>query len=64
MFWMLEISTGWGILMENKLLELKEQFCKWYCPNKNGLDYGGIHFDHPCDFCMISEYITFIRDEI
>lgn len=21
--------------MENKLLELKEQFCKWYCPNKD-----------------------------
>jgi len=23
--------------MEDKLLELKEQFCKFYCPNKDGV---------------------------
>jgi len=51
------------INMEDKLSELKEQFCNYYCLNKNGLDYEGIHFDYPCDFCMIKDYITFIRDE-
>lgn len=26
--------------MEEKLLELKKQFCKWYCPNKGRvIDY-------------------------
>jgi hypothetical protein len=26
--------------MEYKLLELREQFCKWYCPNKDKIiDY-------------------------
>lgn len=53
-----------NISVENKLLELKEQFCKFYCPNRTGLDYMGIHIDHPCDICMIEEYIEFIRDEI
>jgi len=23
--------------MEDKLLSLKEQFCKWYCPNKGSI---------------------------
>ena len=50
--------------MENKLLSLKEQFCKWYCPNRTGLDYEGIHFDYPCDFCSILDFIKLIRDEL
>ena len=33
--------------MEDKLLELKEQFCKFYCPNKStGIeDYDGYLLD-------------------
>lgn len=50
--------------LENKLLELKEQFCKFYCPNRTGLDYQGVHIDYPCDICIVNNYILFIRDEL
>ena len=41
--------------MEDKLLELKEQFCKWYCPKKD---------EELCFDCQLEEYIRFIRDDI
>jgi len=54
--------------MEDKLLELKEQFCKFYCLNKiTGIeDYDGYLLDKQfvCKICQIQEYIKFIRDEI
>jgi len=54
--------------MENKLLELKEQFCKFYCLNKStGIeDYDGKILDKQfvCKICKISDYIIFIRDEL
>jgi len=54
--------------MEEKLLELKEHFCKWYCPNKlNGVRDGeGSNFDPDfvCWFCMVDKYIEFSRDEL
>jgi len=70
--------------MENKLLYLKEQFCSYYCLNKNKIiDYkcSGIVecnecneeiecdkvqeiYVDLCDDCQITEYITFIRDEL
>jgi len=54
--------------MEDKLLSLKEQFCNWYCPNKStGIkDYDEEILDKQfvCKICQISDYITFIRDEL
>ena len=56
------------INMEDKLLELKEQFCKWNCLNKStGIkDYDEEILDKQfvCKICQITEYITFIRDEL
>lgn len=51
--------------MEQKLIELKEQFCKWYCSNKEIdvlLEEGTIN--DTCSLCMVEEYIRFIRDEV
>jgi len=57
-----------NINIENNLLELKEQFCNFYCPNKNEFDYRNEFICEsvydPCDYCMIDEYIKFIRDEL
>jgi len=53
--------------MEDKLLELKEQFCKLYCLNKIGIeDWDGYLLDkqYVCHLCQINDYIKFIRDEI
>jgi len=53
--------------MEDKLLSLKEQFCNYYCLNKIGIkDYDEEILDKQfvCKICQISEYITFIRDEL
>ena len=53
--------------MEDKLLELKEEFCKWYCPSKAGIeDYDGYLLDQQfvCKVCQIKSFIDFIRDEI
>ena len=53
--------------MEDKLLSLKEQFCKWYCPSKEGIeDYDGYLLDKQfvCHLCQINDYIAFIQDEI
>ena len=44
--------TGDNKIMEDKLLFLKEQFCNWYCPNRNKvIDYecSGIVTCNECD---------------
>lgn len=63
--------------MEDKLLELKEQFCKWYCLNKqkenNSCNQKCEHCSTTemiichgleCEICMVSDYIRFIRDDL
>jgi hypothetical protein len=56
--------------MEDKLLELKEQFCNWYCPNIDEEIYtssslnGEIWTELLCEYCKIEDYIKFIRDEL
>jgi len=62
--------------MEDKLLELKEQFCKWYCNFKiNGNYTDHVHccecnkdiyyeMQEMCEICKVSNYIKFIRDEL
>lgn len=63
--------------MENKLLELKEQYCKWYCtiklrenePCKNNCEYCPsiemiICHGQTCEICQVQNYINFIRDEL
>jgi len=64
-------------MMEDKLLELKEQFCKWYCPNKQKEDNSCkqnceycpstemiICHGLECEICMVSDFIKHIRDEL
>ena len=44
--------------LEDKLLELKESFCKWYCPNKDktiDLSCSGEPYCHKCDSTIICE---------
>jgi len=70
--------------MEQKLIDLKEEFCEWYCPNRDEtikMECSGIVgcnqcdavisceeadniFIDLCDYCMVDEYIRFIRDEL
>lgn len=66
--------------MENKLLTLKEQFCKWYCPNKQQENKPCktpnkncnecpsteliICQGRECEICMMDNFIKFIRDEL
>lgn len=44
--------------MEDKLLELKEQFCKWYCPNGDKVTDLNDNCNHQvwCEEC--DTYIT------
>lgn len=42
--------------MEDKLKELKENFCKFYCEDSDKKLY--------CEYCQVDEYIRFIRDDI
>lgn len=53
--------------MEDKLKELKEQFCKFYCKYSNDKyirdeEYG--YYFYPCEYYQVDEYIRFIRDDI
>ena len=63
---------------EDKLLELKEQFCKWYCPMKQkenepcvyencgectGIEMAICH-GQICEICQVQDYLKFIRDEL
>lgn len=64
--------------MEDKLLELKDQFCQWYCPNKQKENEPCKTLDCSecpstemiicqgleCEICMISDFIRFVRDEL
>ena len=56
------------INMEDKLSELKEQFCNYYCPNKStGIKYYDeeiLDKQFVCKICLINDYIAFIRDEL
>lgn len=47
--------------MERKLLDLKEEFCKWYCPNKGVIV---TRFIGLCEECQVGEFIRFVRDEL
>jgi hypothetical protein len=46
---------------EQQLLDLKEEFCKWYCPNK---DNTTTEIYELCFNCMIEEYICYIKDQL
>lgn len=47
--------------MERKLQDLKEEFCKWHCPNK---DYDSERIFELCYDCQVDEYICYIRDQL